>query len=99
MALAQSPLDPTRLVAAGGRGEVHMTADGGKSWKQAVAVNDAGSDNDPVLLKWKSLCLTLPTAPVVDLAAHERDGALVAATQGLGIFLLEIETIRAAAVK
>ena len=51
------------------------------------------------LREWHSLCLTLPTAPVVDLAVHARDGALVAATHGLGIFLLEIETIRAASGK
>lgn len=43
---------------------------------------------------WESLCETLPTAPVVDLAVHGRDGALVAATHGLSIFLLEIEAIR-----
>jgi len=189
LALAESPLDPKRLVAAGGRGEVHMTSDGGISWKpagiglpkktirdvvpsvhdadrvyvvlsgkedhdcasyvfvtndfgatwksiagnlpdesvntlaedpktkellfvgtdlgvyvctnctQAEALNGAGRDNGPNLLKWNSLCLTLPTAPVVDLAVHERDGALVAATHGLSIFLLEIDTIRAASGK
>ena len=44
--------------------------------------------------KWDSLCHTLPTAPVVDVAVHQRDGALVAATHGLSIFLLEIDTIR-----
>ncbi|MEM7393364.1 MAG: hypothetical protein AAF492_13555, partial [Verrucomicrobiota bacterium] len=35
LALAESPLDPKRLVAAGGRGEVHVTSDGGKSWNRA----------------------------------------------------------------
>ena len=66
---------------------------------QAEALNGVGRDNGPNLLKWHSLCLTLPTAPVVDLAVHERDGALVAATHGLSIFLLEIDTIRAASGK
>ena len=46
---------------------------------------------------WESLCATLPPAPVFDLAVHGRDGALVAATHGLSIFLLEIDEIRRAA--
>lgn len=183
LALAESPLDPKRLVAAGGRGEVHVTSDGGKSWNRAgrglpgrtvrdvvPSVHDpdrlyvvlsgkgdndcasyvfvshdfgatwtsiagnlpsesvnalaedpntkdllfvgtdlgvyvctnadqlptgAEGDEDPGSLKWDSLCLTLPTAPVVDLAVHGRDGALVAATHGLSIFLLDIAPIRA----
>ncbi len=45
---------------------------------------------------WESLCGTLPTAPVVDVAVHGRDGALVAATHGLSVFLLEIDEIRRA---
>jgi photosystem II stability/assembly factor-like uncharacterized protein len=192
--LAESPLDPKRLVAAGGRGEVHLTSDGGKSWKRAGrglpgktvrevvasahdkdrvyvvlsgkgdndsasyvyvtndfgatwesiagnlpdesvntlaedsetkellfvgtdlgiyvctnsaltkapdgadadAKDDAEGDDGDRQLKWDSLCHTLPTAPVVDIAVHGRDGALVAATHGLSIFLLEIDKIRAA---
>ncbi len=43
---------------------------------------------------WESLCHTLPTAPVVDLAIQGRDGALVAATHGLSLFLLDIGPIR-----
>jgi photosystem II stability/assembly factor-like uncharacterized protein len=43
---------------------------------------------------WESLCQTLPTAPVVDLAVHGRDGVLVAATHGLSLFLLPIDSIR-----
>jgi hypothetical protein len=60
-----------------------------------------GGDNDnaPNAVKWTSLCHTLPTCPVVDLAVHARDGALVAATHGQGIFLLEVEPIRAASRK
>ena len=46
---------------------------------------------------WESLCATFPPAPVFDLQVHGRDGALVAATHGLSIFLLEIEAIRRAA--
>jgi len=177
LALGESPLDPKRLVAGGGRGEVHLTSDGGGSWQAAgtglprktirdvvpsahdadrvyvvlsgkedqdcasyvFVTNDFGATwtsiarnlpdesvntlaEDPAnedllfvgtdlgvyvgtgvkdlgLREWHSLCLTLPTAPVVDLAVHARDGALVAATHGLGIFLLEIETIRAASGK
>ncbi|SMP79045.1 Sortilin, neurotensin receptor 3 [Neorhodopirellula lusitana] len=48
-------------------------------------------------ITWESLCATLPPAPVFDLAVHGRDGALVAATHGLSIFLLEIDEIRRAA--
>ena len=43
---------------------------------------------------WESLCHTLPTAPVVDLAVQERDAALVAATHGLSMFLLDFDEIR-----
>ncbi len=189
LVLAESPLDPKRLVAGGGRGEVHVTSDGGESWKQVgkglprkpvrdvvPSAHDAnriyvvlsgkedhdcasyvfvtnnygaswesivgnlpdesvnslaedakteellfvgtdlgiyvctdatpthslpGGDNDnaPNAVKWTSLCHTLPTCPVVDLAVHARDGALVAATHGQGIFLLEVEPIRAASRK
>lgn len=35
LALSESPLDPLRLVAGGGRGELHFTRDGGKSWQPA----------------------------------------------------------------
>ncbi len=44
--------------------------------------------------RWESLCQTLPTASVVDLAVQGRDGALVAATHGLSIFLLDIDPVR-----
>ena len=54
------------------------------------------NDTPPNGVKWTSLCHTLPTCPVVDLAVHARDGALVAATHGQGIFLLGIDPIRAA---
>ena len=189
LVLAESPLDPKRLVAGGGRGEVHVTSDGGESWKQVgkalprktvrdvvpsahdanriyvvlsgkkdhdcasyvFVTNDFGAtwesiasnlpdesanslvedattkgllfvgtdlgiyvctdatpahalpsgenDNAPNSVEWTSLCHTLPTCPVVDLAVHARDGALVAATHGQGIFLLEIDPIRAASRK
>ena len=61
----------------------------------------AGAEDDDArpTVRWASLCHTLPTSPVVDLAVHARDGALVAATHGQGIFLLEIDPIRAAAGK
>jgi hypothetical protein len=62
----------------------------------ADAKDDAEGDDGDRQLKWDSLCHTLPTAPVVDIAVHGRDGALVAATHGLSIFLLEIDKIRAA---
>jgi photosystem II stability/assembly factor-like uncharacterized protein len=189
LALAESPLDPKRLVAGGGRGEVHLTSDGGKSWKQvgkglprktirdvvpsahdanriyvvmsgkgdhdcasyvfvtsdfgatwgsiagnlpdesanslaedaatkdllfvgtdlgvyvctdaspAHALPGGENDNAPNSVEWTSLCHTLPTCPVVDLAVHARDGALVAATHGQSIFLLKIDSIRAASRK
>ena len=35
LALSESPLDPNRLVAGGGRGEIHFTDDGGESWRAA----------------------------------------------------------------
>jgi photosystem II stability/assembly factor-like uncharacterized protein len=34
-ALAESPLDPQRMVAGDGRGKVHLTSDGGKNWVSA----------------------------------------------------------------
>ena len=43
---------------------------------------------------WESLCHGLPTCSVADLAVHGRDHALVAATHGLSIFLLDIAPIR-----
>lgn len=48
---------------------------------------------------WVSLCSSLPPAPVFDLEVHSRDGALVAATHGLSIFLIEIDEIRRAVSK
>lgn len=168
LALAQSPLEQERLAVAGGRGQVHLTSDGGQTWKSAgeglpkktvrdlvLSAHDpnrvyvvlsgkpdhdcasyvfvstdfgqswqsiasdlpAESVNvlaeDPLtkqLLfvgtdlgvyastnlgsKWESLCGTMPTASVVDLAVQGRDGALVAATHGLSMFLLDIQPIR-----
>jgi photosystem II stability/assembly factor-like uncharacterized protein len=168
LALAESPLDPKRLVAGGGRGELHLTFDGGKCWQPAGAdlpkktvrdvvpsahdaervyvVLSGKNDHDcaayvfvthdfgktwtsiagnlpdesvntlvedpktPGLIfvgtdlgvyaslnageTWASLCHTLPTAPVVDLAVQARDAALVAATHGLSLFLLDITEIR-----
>ena len=44
--------------------------------------------------EWHSLCSSLPTASVVDLAIHQRDKRLVAATHGLSLFLLNIAPIR-----
>ena len=32
-ALSESPIDPKRLVAGGGEGELHFTDDGGQSWR------------------------------------------------------------------
>ena len=46
---------------------------------------------------WESLCASIPPAPVFDLEVHARDAALVAATHGLSVFLLEIKEIREAA--
>jgi photosystem II stability/assembly factor-like uncharacterized protein len=65
----------------------------------AHALPSDENDNAPNSVEWTSLCHTLPTCPVVDLAVHARDGALVAATHGQGIFLLEIDPIRAASRK
>ena len=48
---------------------------------------------------WSSLCATLPPAPVYDLEVQARDGALVVATHGLSVFLLEIEEIRKSMAK
>ncbi len=45
---------------------------------------------------WESLSASLPTCPVVDIAVHGRDGALVAATHGQSIFILDINNIRKA---
>jgi photosystem II stability/assembly factor-like uncharacterized protein len=173
LALAESPLDAQRMVAAGGRGQVHLTSDGGKTWKPAGVglpkkiirdVVPSAHDQDRVYVvlsgkpdddcasyvfvsndfgetwksiannlpnesvnalaedpksrdllfvgtdlgvyvstdagkSWESLCGTLPTAPVVDVAVHGRDGALVAATHGLSLFLLDIKPIRGDAGK
>ena len=167
-ALSESPIDPKRLVAGGGEGELHFTDDGGQSWRAAgkglppVRVRDVvTSAHDPNVVYvtlsgrgkgdfasyvyvtrdfgrtwesiannlpaepanaiaedpkagnilfvgtdlgvyvsvtsgevWESLCHTLPTAPVVDLAVQGRDAALVAATHGLSMFLLDFDEIR-----
>ncbi len=168
LALAQSSIDPKRMAAGGGNGEVFLTDDGGANWQKAgdglpdrtirdivlsvhnleqVYVVLSGSRmsdcstyvyrsddfgktwnsiannlppesanalaEDPqtqglIFLgtdlgvyvstdggkAWDSLCTTMPTAPVVDLAVHGPDAALVAATHGLSIFLLPIKEIR-----
>jgi photosystem II stability/assembly factor-like uncharacterized protein len=49
--------------------------------------------------EWHSLCDTLPTASVMDLQVHGRDGILVAATHGLSIFSLDIKPIRDSAAE
>lgn len=173
LALAQSPRDSQRLIAGAGRGQIHLTADGGKNWHQVgkdlpkktirdivpsrhdpdrfyvvlsgkldhdsasyvfvtsdwgetwnsiaanlphESVNAIAEDPETKNLlfvgtdlgvyvsiddggKWDSLCYSLPTAPVVDVAVHARDAALVAATHGLSIYLLEIDAIRTAAAE
>lgn len=35
LCLSESPVDPNRLVAGGGRGRIHLTSDGGKSWTES----------------------------------------------------------------
>ncbi len=170
LAVSESPLDPQRLVAGDGQGNIHFTLDGGKHWETSKdlprkTVRDiSASIHDPnrvyvVLsgrldddsnsyvfvtsdfgeswksisgnlpnesanaiaedpktksllflgtdlgayvsinygLNWESLCSTLPTAAVVDIEVHGRDGALVAATHGLSLFLLDVKPIRQAA--
>ena len=170
LALTESPRDAKRLAVGGGRGNVQITADGGRTWKAMQGLpkkvvrdilccpHDANRiyvalsgkpDHDPqaylfmsedfgetwqkrtaglpaesinalaadpthpgVLFAgtdlgvyvslnhgetWHSLCHSLPTAPVVDLAVHGKDAALVAATHGLGMFLLDISPIQEAA--
>ena len=167
LALSESPLDPQRLVAGDGRGNVYLTSNGGQDWKSSnglpkrtirdivtsshdpnrvlvvlsgriendlaayvYATDDfgeswisiagnlpqesmnaiaedsetkgllfAGSDRGVYVStnsgkRWESLCHTLPTAPVLDVEVHGRDGALVAATHGLSLFLLDIAPIR-----
>ena len=168
LALAESPVDPKRLVAGGAGGQVFLTKDGGENWERCseelprktirdivasahdpsrvfvvlsgkkdsdsssyvFVSNDFGkswtrlatnlphesvnaivedAQNESLIFvgtdlgvyaslnlgqSWQSLCATLPTAPVVDLAVQSRDGALVAATHGLSLFLLDIQPIR-----
>ena len=48
---------------------------------------------------WHSLCQSLPSASVVDLAVHKDEGILVAATHGLGMFSFDLQSIRKAAEK
>lgn len=166
--VSESPCDPQRLAAVGGRGNVFLTRDGGKQWlsvgeglpKKAVrdvllsahspdtcyvvlsgksdhdcaayvfvshdfgkswnsiskelpnecvnVIAEDGKSNDLLFVgtdlgvyastdrgeSWNSLCGTLPTASVVDLKVQSRDGALVAASHGLSLFLLDIAPIR-----
>ena len=168
LALSESPLDPKRLACGGAGKPIHMTLNGGETWKEIgdgiprktlrdiemshhnadvmyVAVSgkndsdctayvfrtsDFGKtwtdisanlpaesvnsiEEDPTIAgllyvgtdsgvyvsldngqSWHSLSATLPTAPVVDLEVHARDGKLVAATHGLSIFVLDIQSIR-----
>lgn len=35
LAMAESPIDPLRLVAGAGKGQIHLTKDGGESWQAA----------------------------------------------------------------
>lgn len=169
LSMHESPLDEKRLAVGGGRGQVHLTADGGATWQaagvglprkrlrdvllsahakervfavlsgkgdsdcasyvyrsddfgrtwRAIAANlpheslnaiaedprtadllFVGSDLGAYVSldggeRWESLCQRLPTTPVVDLAVHGRDGKLVIATHGRGVFLLDITPIRA----
>ncbi|MEM1448710.1 MAG: glycosyl hydrolase [Planctomycetota bacterium] len=44
---------------------------------------------------WVPLCEDLPRVAVHDLAVHDRDGVLVAATHGRGFWALEIDAVRA----
>ncbi|MDG1873880.1 MAG: hypothetical protein P8J27_08210 [Mariniblastus sp.] len=167
LALAESPLDPNRLIAGDGRSQVHFTLDAGQTWKTSATLpakrigNVIASHHDPnrayvvqsgrvendfssyihvthdsgktwksisanlphesvnamvedpktdgLLFvgtdlgcyvssnmgeRWESLCHSLPTAAVVDVQIQARDGALVAATHGLSLFLLDIKPIR-----
>jgi hypothetical protein len=43
---------------------------------------------------WKELGLELPTLPVHDLALHDADGVLVAATHGRGFWALDVSPVR-----
>lgn len=168
LALAESPLNPDRLVAGDDRGNVFLTSDGGKNWTDChelpkqrirdivasihdpdrvyVVLSGRSGDVQPYLMvtedfgktwnsisgnlpaettyaiaedaessellfvgtglgayvslnrgqDWNSLCHTLPTAAVVDIEVQSRDGAVVAATHGLSLFLLDIAPIRQA---
>jgi photosystem II stability/assembly factor-like uncharacterized protein len=44
--------------------------------------------------RWEALAKDLPTTFVHDLVVHPRDGILVAATHGRGMFALDVEPIR-----
>ena len=78
------PAEPTNAIAEDPKAEniLFVGTDLG------VYVSVSSGDN------WESLCHTLPTAPVVDLAVQGRDAALVAATHGLSMFLLDFDEIR-----
>jgi photosystem II stability/assembly factor-like uncharacterized protein len=48
---------------------------------------------------WQSLSATLPTTPVHDLEAHLRDPEIVIGTHGRSVWVLEVDDIRARAMR
>ena len=48
---------------------------------------------------WSSLSATLPTTPVHDLEVHPRDPEIVIGTHGRSVWILDIEEVRARAMR
>jgi hypothetical protein len=48
---------------------------------------------------WSSLSATLPTTPVHDLEVHPRDPEIIIGTHGRSVWVLDIEEVRAAAMR
>jgi photosystem II stability/assembly factor-like uncharacterized protein len=48
---------------------------------------------------WSSLSATLPTTPVHDLEVHPRDPEIIIGTHGRSVWILDIDEIRAAAMR
>ena len=48
---------------------------------------------------WSALSTTLPTTPVHDLEVHPRDPEIVIATHGRSVWVLNIEEVRARAMR
>jgi len=46
---------------------------------------------------WQSLVADLPSTPVYDLVVHRREGELIAATHGRGLFLLDVRPVQSLA--